>query len=496
MPAVQEQLLKLDVSADHLTAKLCVRPGVQPRPTSPEEILAFLRESKVCVNEERLPEIKAFARALSEGAIPEPLVVAEGRKPVDDKPGRIERLLSRPEPSAEQQQGKVSHYERSSIVTASAGQDIVRIIPPTHGRDGVDVFGNKLPHRRCEPVKLSLGQNVTMADDECTVRATAAGRVNIQDGKVWVDPILEIEGDVDFSTGNIHFPGEVIVHHNVLDRFKVVSEASITVHGTVEAAQIEAALDVHVAGGIVGKEKGSVRAGRNIVCRFINGAAIEAGSNVTAQAEIVHCRLVCGGQVVVENGPLLAGHTTAKGGIHCKSLGSDANVRTLVEVGIDETFRRLCATRLPDVQSRRQKAQHVREVVEPLLANQKGLTASQKEKATELLCEAAELESQADQILQDLREASEAAEAGAVKEVHVDDELHSNVIIRFPGLEAHVSQAFKGPLKVTLRTIEDRQTIAVVDMQSGTVHALETHPFADKPIDTVRRLLAETSSQG
>ncbi len=126
-----------------------------------------------------------------------------------------------------------------------------------------------------------------------------------------------------------------------------------------------------------------------------------------------------------------------------------------------------------------------------MLENQKRLTSEQKERATELLCEATELESDADKVLEELQQARETAEAKAVQQINVAGEVHPNVTIRFPGIQATTKKHFAGPVKIVPREIEGQKTITLVHADSGSAHTLESRPFADEAVDSVARLLAE-----
>ena len=53
-----------------------------------------------------------------------------------------------------------------------------------------------------------------------------------------VSNTLEIDQNVDFSTGNIDFPGNVIVHRSVKDCFTVKARDDIEVRGLIEAATL------------------------------------------------------------------------------------------------------------------------------------------------------------------------------------------------------------------------------------------------------------------
>ena len=73
-----------------------------------------------------------------------------------------------------------------------------------------------------------------------------------------------VNGDVDYSTGNIQFNGNVVINGTVPDGFEVKAEGDIVVMKIAESARLEAGRDIIIKGGVQGKGKGLVSAGRDI----------------------------------------------------------------------------------------------------------------------------------------------------------------------------------------------------------------------------------------
>jgi uncharacterized protein (DUF342 family) len=156
-------------------------------------------------------------------------------------------------------------------------------------------------------------------------------------GKITVEPIYTVEGDVNFKTGNILFLGTVIVKGNVEDGFTVKAAGNIEVMGSVGKCVLDAEGEIIVHQGILGKNEGKVRAGSNLVAKFVENARIEVEENVLVSDGIIHSfvdankRIICQGKrASIVGGRLRAAHE-----IHAKTLGSVAGTETILEVGID-----------------------------------------------------------------------------------------------------------------------------------------------------------------
>ena len=379
-------------------------------------------------------------------------------------PGRIELIVGGGD------EGKaLSFYERSCIVTVAAGQPLARLLPP--GED--------------DPSRVHLGANVQLAPDGQTIIATAAGRLCQDQGRLWVEKALQIAGDVDFSTGNIDFENDVHIHGSILDLFKVHSGGSIVVDKTVEAAQVQCAADLMVKGGIAGKEKGHCIVGRNLHARFLSNARLEVAGDMVIGTEISNCHIRCGGRLDVEHGPLLSGEAAATGGMRCHTLGCSSGVRTVVTAGGDETFAQSASGHFAHIEQTRQKIGKTRQLVEPLLRNQKSLNAQQKEKATELLFEADEMEQEINSRLQELKRQLARIQEHEHREIRVSSTIHPGVVLRFPGMEALISESLRGPLRIVPQ-VQSRRIVLV--NSSGSSVPLETRT-PDDPMELVQRFV-------
>jgi len=482
----------VNISNDKLVATLSLHAAEPPDNITSEKILNQIRSMKIILDDEGKKAVEDFVAKLAGKEIPESVVIARGRKPEPDQPGKIEILFLKPlepdhQPEESQEASRHSHYDRSSIVVVKEGQKLLRLLPPEQGQNGVDVFGEEIPRKLTTEAQLHLGPNVRQEDD--IVYATCNGKVEYSNGKVWVDSMLEISGNVDFSIGNIDFPGDIHIGKNVLDLFQIKGGADIVVCGAVEAAEIHAQQDMVVTGGIAGKDKGIFSAGRDIKSKYITNAKVQAGRNIEVTKEIVHCDLVCQGRLIIENGDLIGGHTIATGGATVKTLGSEANVKTIIELGIDHELQEKYREFAPEIQQRRRKAEKVKQVVEPLLQNQKHLSFEQKEKATELLFQADELEDSTEQILEQLRQINRKNEEHTLPEVVVSGAIYSGCVIRFPRVQTTITTALSGPVKIVPRKVDAALRIVVVDERTGLVQDLGGNPWEGEFWENLDKLL-------
>ncbi len=211
-------------------------------------------------------------------------------------------------------------------------------MPPEDGVDGKTVTGKILPARAGSDIPLPVGTNVHVNDANDTIISDINGQVIIANGKINVEPVLTVEGDVNLKTGNIIFLGNVIITGNVEDSFSVKAAGNIEVRGTVSKAELDAEGDIIIYQGINGKSGGKIRAGRSIWSRFIENANVEAGNMVVVTDGIINSNvdaiksIVCMGK----RANIMGGRLRAGEEINAKVLGnSTSGTETICEVGFD-----------------------------------------------------------------------------------------------------------------------------------------------------------------
>ena len=156
--------------------------------------------------------------------------------------------------------------------------------------------------------------------------------------KINVEPVYQVNGNVNLSTGNIDFLGSVIISGNVEDGFSVKAAGNIEIHGTVEKARLQAVGDIAVYQGITGKGTALVRAGRSIWARFIENTLVEAGNMVVVSDGIVNSQVDAFQRIVVKGkrAHIVGGRLRATEEINADSIGSaTSGTETVCEVGYD-----------------------------------------------------------------------------------------------------------------------------------------------------------------
>jgi uncharacterized protein len=268
------------------------------------------------------------------------VVVAKGSEPVSEIPehASLEPKFKRPGPLVGDKVHRVDFRELIAYFIVKAGETIATYMPRRPGVPGKDVRGKETPFLRESPEGCSAGRNVERREDKLV--SVVDGRLAIEGGRADVDEVLLIKGEVDFHTGHIVFPGDVVIEGAVHDGFKVWSGGSIVCKSTMDAFDVNAKKDLTCAQGIIGRRRGQVRVGGELKTKYIQNCRVAARGDVKVSAAIVNCRIYCLGTIDLgDKGVLMGGEAFATHGLRCGRLGNQAFQSTSVHVGTDFTVQ-------------------------------------------------------------------------------------------------------------------------------------------------------------
>ncbi|MDR2490922.1 MAG: FapA family protein [Spirochaetaceae bacterium] len=238
----------------------------------------------------------------------------------------------------ESSDGRIDFKEMNIIENVRQGQKLAVWNPADRGRDGQTVTGRILMATPGKETAFDIGHNVHIDSDKITIIADVDGQVMLINGKINVEPLYEVAGDVGVKTGNIEFLGNVVVKGDIADGFKVKAAGNIDVSGTVNKATLIAGADIIVKQGIYGKEGMIIQAGRSVWAKFIENATVRSGNMVVVSDGIINSyvdadkRILCSGR----RAKIVGGRVRAAEEINCKTLGAaGGSTETVCEVAFD-----------------------------------------------------------------------------------------------------------------------------------------------------------------
>lgn len=335
-----DALCSLEVTEEGMKGYIKVlEPGPGGGDLSVDDIKGFLVNNSILygIQDDALQEYEDFP------IYDTPVLVAEGTPPTHGADAKvIYNFETEPDKIhiQEREDGSVDFKELNRFQNVVKGQPLARKVAPEPGKDGRTIYGRYIPARDGADLEIGLGKNVSITDNGATIIATASGHVMLKGGKITVDTVLVIPGNVDARTGNVNALGSVEIKGNVEDGFSVTAQGKIEVAGYVGKANLNAGGDIIVSRGInggEGKEFGHITAGKSIWSSFIQNAQADAGEYVIVSAGIVNSdvdsqkKVLCKGK----RAKIVGGHIRASEEVNAVILGSAGGAETLIEVGFD-----------------------------------------------------------------------------------------------------------------------------------------------------------------
>ena len=338
------------------------------------EVLGDLKANKI-----KAPlDEAAFDDFLTDRQYCKSYVLAVGTEPEEGTDGRIEYLFNT-DPSMKptvNSDGSVDFFHLNTVTVCGKDQIVAELIPAVQGKDGYDVYGQRIAPRQVSEVKFNHGPNLHVSDDGLQLISDIDGHIDLIEGKVFVSGVLELE-NVDTSTGNIeNYEGNLLIKGNVITGFKVQATGDIEIKGVVEGAEVEAGGQITVVRGVNGMERGFLKAGKNVVVKYIENATVEAGQNVNTEC-IINSKVIAGNGIYVDGkkGFISGGNVRALKEIDAKIIGSDMGGDTVLEVGVDPQVKERRSNLMKENDRLTQNAKKIQPV---LLAFQQKLKKGEK----------------------------------------------------------------------------------------------------------------------
>lgn len=302
-----------------------------------EEILALLQENEIThgIKKEVLIELAEGKHYYEE------VLIAQGMMAEDGKDGYFEyHFNTQPETRPIiLPDGSVDYNVLGKIELVKGDDLLVTYHPAIPAIVGKDIHGNVIDAyegKNLPPLKCKrCGMNETNE-----YHASVEGNVTLEGNKLTVTPIYYIDGDLDAATGNVNFYGDVLVEGNVSAGVTVKATGNITINGHVETANLIAGKDVILKNGMQGSGLGTIRAGHNVMARFLEHIRVVAGNEVNTGA-LLNCEIESGNTVVVsgKRGTIIGGYVMAVEQISAASIGNRAGVNTCLTIGLENDLK-------------------------------------------------------------------------------------------------------------------------------------------------------------
>lgn len=317
----------------YITLSMTMYPPIDGfKKLTKEDVMSDLKNMKVCYGIDE----KIIEQMIAEERYYENVLIAKALAPVEGKDAELNYKFN-PELKATptiNEDGSVDFHQLDMINHVTEGDVVAEIIPEDPGKPGMNIMGVKIDQRKVHKKSFKFGRNLKVSDDGLQLITMVTGHVTLEGDKIFVSDEYDVRTDVDNSTGDITYNGNVRVRGSVRAGFKINATGNVTIDGVVEGAEIYAGGDIILARGILGMNKGILKAGGNIVSTYLENATASADKNLEADA-ILHSKVTVGGAIDVhgKNGYIIGGEVRAGSLIKAKNIGSSMGTNTVIAVG-------------------------------------------------------------------------------------------------------------------------------------------------------------------
>ncbi|PIQ28662.1 hypothetical protein COW36_12180 [bacterium (Candidatus Blackallbacteria) CG17_big_fil_post_rev_8_21_14_2_50_48_46] len=444
--------LDLELSKDRMQAWISLTPAYGGQQACLDDLILLLREQRIVYGV--LPDI---LERLIQSEVPVRLLVAQGELPVDGEDAYFEALVEEPPHSGQPlvlSDQRVDFHNLQLMKTVEMGVPLMRRHPPSPGKPGMNLLKRQVPQKKGHdlPFGPSRGAEVAAHDSNLLI-SSIPGRIRVRSNTVYVEPVFHV-AEIGASTGDIYFPGTVLVDGTVFQGYALEALGDILVDGTIEAAWIKSQGHLLARQGMVGNRNSRIVAGQNLESRFIEHSQVLALDSVSVSDIVIHSQVHARNEVKVGfysgKGQIAGGVVSAGKRIQARIAGSPSNTKTYLKVGMDpvlETQEILLKKRL---EYYRQKLDRVGESL---------VFARVRQNTRELL---SALEALREQLLLRVNEISEQLSQIPVSshtgKIIITDHIYAGVTVTIGGYSRYFDQDFSG---ATLYVDSQKQEIAI-----------------------------------
>ena len=492
MSATQEQtIVEVTVDEDRMRAWLHRVKDADLAAITKDQIEAALQSIGIPLTDDVAVRIEdCLASQTSDAALPEKILIAEGRGPEVPRDGKFEWTPETMTPSEGGQDAAEMGLRRSDAPRRVRKGDVIgKVFPPTKAAPGIDVFGEPIePKRRASAIEI--GPNVKLLDDGNVVSETF-GKAVFQNEQVRVEEILEVTGDVDLECGNLDTPNEIHIRGTIHDALEVKSKQAITIEGNVRAARVEAGADLVVCKGIIGGNKGAASATGRIAARFCEEADLRATGDIHIASGTVNSELATDGKVLAEEAKIVGGSVNARKGVVVSVLGNDAEAPTLVRVGFLAGLEKTSSKDLSNEMIADLRAEKLASDSDEIARSMKDigsirqhlrLAIDEPDKISETVRQrAATLLAQADQIEAGIKhktdineKLSKTGELMGTAEIIILKEAYPKVTLMVDDRQTRLIKPLKGPVRIEKRKLKNVSELIAVNLRTGSYTRLQS----------------------
>ncbi len=429
-----ESEVKIEIAEKRMKAFLQIKESAGDDITL-EDLFGLISQKgiKFGINKEQVTEIAAGNKK------GEQFLIAEGEYPTAGENARLEFLFPTDKSHHPQikEDGHIDFHEVGIVNSTVKDTLLVKKIPATLGKKGIDVFGSEVAAESGKDMAIQTGPGVYRDPaDTNLIKSSADGVIFFDEQKNYIEvqKLFQVKGSVNFSTGNLNVKSSVEVQGDVSPGFSIKTPYNIQINGMVEQAAILCDGTLNVRKGIVGDGKQAISAGGDIHAGYINNQTIKCKGNLYVANELRNSYVECGGEVVIlkNSGVILGGRIIATKKIVAGVIGNVYGVATEIEAGVNLEFKEAYDAKKADISAQLKMMENLKRKMPVEEEETEG--KNEKKKRLSFEDECTDCGERLDRLRKDLKEIEK-------NYFNVEDPIVSIAKTVFPGTVIKIKQA-------------------------------------------------------
>ncbi len=325
------------LSKDMLEASIVFKPLLYNYTTLSSEDLYQLLTSSGIIFGVKYKQLNLIKECIRKGSTDsEHIVLARGKDPIAGTNAYLKfKMEIGPIAGELLKDGSIDFRERKIMVPVSAGQVIASKIPATRGIPGVTVLGDRIAQRPGLDIEVETTDDAVYSPESLEVSATSDGVLSVvRDNVIRVCNKQEIQGDIEYSTGNIESRSSLVIHGSVFPSFQVKTGGDLEIRGSVMSTQISSLSNIIIKGGIIGNAS-SVIASGDVDINFIEQGQIRCEGNCVIRKQCYYSHISAGGNIRCrEHSAIVGGELISEGNISLGDAGATGADPAFIAAGV------------------------------------------------------------------------------------------------------------------------------------------------------------------
>jgi hypothetical protein len=328
----------IQTASDMMDAQLVILPAGEGGTMPAEEDVRKLIDGLNIIYGLDEEAIKGAAARFNDGSITaqEVVEIARGLPAVTGDDGYVEFTFNTESsltPTVNED-GSVDYKNLSLITSVNEGDTLAILHPPAKGTPGCDILGRARPALDGKKSFLPVGTNTQISrTDHSLLVALTAGIARYNGSNVSIAEGHYINGDVDYSTGNVKYERSVCIKGDIRGGFDVECGGDLQIHGIIEDCNLTVGGSVLCRYGFVGNGKGLIDAKGDVNLGFIKNQNVNCTGSVNIAKESINSNITANKIQIHGNTLSVAGGIlAATDSIIVRTAGNISGIRSVLQI--------------------------------------------------------------------------------------------------------------------------------------------------------------------